>query len=169
MTDIYDKESAWDLASILKDCKEAKINYFNPFSGIKPPQILTVSFTDKYIFVLLRNGDLLQISVDVCRVIKKNTILPYMTPTLVKLNTKIYDIACGTEHIIARGRDCCLYGWGSNEYGQLGLKNVHYKEIPTRIDNIKGKVMQIFAAGYNSYYIDDQNKLYGFGSVSLYI
>jgi serine/threonine protein kinase/alpha-tubulin suppressor-like RCC1 family protein len=43
-------------------------------------------------------------------------------PTLIDSISDIHGIRCGARHVLAKSKNC-IYSWGSNTYGQLGLGN----------------------------------------------
>ena len=46
---------------------------------------------------------------------------------------KPISIAMGSDHTIFLSENGTLWAWGSNKYGQLGLKNTTDRPVPTRI------------------------------------
>lgn len=88
---------------------------------------------------------------------------------------KIIDIACGWNHSFAL-TDCGeIYGWGSNQYGQLGLKQSHcdnsignkYISVPIKI-RIEFKVKKIAAGLRHSVVISDDGRVFVTGSGNKY-
>ncbi|KAK0157859.1 hypothetical protein PV328_011549 [Microctonus aethiopoides] len=88
---------------------------------------------------------------------------------------KIIDIACGWNHSFAL-TDCGeIYGWGSNQYGQLGLKQLHcdnsiankYISVPIKI-KIEFKVKKIAAGLRHSAVISDDGRVFVTGSGNKY-
>ncbi|VXB27790.1 conserved hypothetical protein [Flavobacterium sp. 9AF] len=55
------------------------------------------------------------------------------TPTQVGTDTNWLDVSDGWNHTIALKTDGTLWGWGNNEYGQLGDNTTVNKPIPTQI------------------------------------
>ena len=62
----------------------------------------------------------------------KNSYNPfYNTPRYTKYSINIKKIACGRSHSIMKSEQGCVYGFGSNRYGQLGLPPVDSRRTPT--------------------------------------
>ena len=168
-------KDVWGVQKLLKEKdkkKEMVINNtlfsFNPYYSTDSPSILTLHHTSKAVYVLLKNGKVFKFS----RENKKQAIENVYTnkiPYEIKLNTKIMDLSCGIEHVLVRGRDCKIYSWGVNSYGQLGIENIKIGpnvEIsePTSITKLnERKINQIFAVDYCSFCVDENNRTFGFG------
>ena len=168
-------KDVWGVQKLLNEKdkkKEMVINNtlfsFNPYYSTDSPSILTLHHTSKAVYVLLKNGKVFKFS----RENKKQAIENVYTnkiPYEIKLNTKIMDLSCGIEHVLVRGRDCKIYSWGVNSYGQLGIENIKIGpnvEIsePTSITKLnERKITQIFAVDYCSFCVDENNKTFGFG------
>ena len=165
----------WGIQSILKEKEERKemILYnslsFNPYYSMDSPSILTLTHTTKAVYVLLKNGKVFQFSRENNKKHVIENIYSNQIPYEIKLNTKIMDLSCGIEHVLVRGRDCKIYSWGINSYGQLGIENIKVGpnvEIsePTAISKLnERKINQIFAVDYCSFCVDENNKIFGFG------
>ena len=168
-------KDVWGVQKLLKEKdkkKEMIINNtlfsFNPYYSTDSPSILTLHHTSKAVYVLLKNGKVFKFF----RENKKQAIenvYANKIPYEIKLNTKIMDLSCGIEHVLVRGRDCKIYSWGVNSYGQLGIENIKIGpnvEIsePTSITKLnERKITQIFAVDYCSFCVDENNKTFGFG------
>ena len=141
---------------------------FNPYYSTDSPSILTLHHTSKAVYVLLKNGKVFKFSRENKKLLTEN-IYTNKIPYEIKLNTKIMDLSCGIEHVLVRGRDCKIYSWGVNSYGQLGIENIKIGpnvEIsePTSITKLnERKINQIFAVDYCSFCVDENNRTFGFG------
>ena len=141
---------------------------FNPYYSTDSPSILTLHHTSKAVYVLLKNGKVFKFSRENKKLQTEN-IYTNKIPYEIKLNTKIMDLSCGIEHVLVRGRDCKIYSWGVNSYGQLGIENIKIGpnvEIsePTSITKLnERKINQIFAVDYCSFCVDENNRTFGFG------
>ena len=168
-----EEEDLWGFKNILETNSNVNkdLYEFNPFYDPKSPFILTIEVTEKGMFILLRNGLIIKLTSD-----SKKIDSVYSNSKLnntISIGTKIIDISCGKEHILARGRDCRVYSWGINSYGQLGIEKKIEKlgpnaEInkPTEIEELSNrKINQIFTFDYTSFCIDPINDVYGFGKV----
>ena len=144
---------------------------FNPYYNPRSPFILTIEVSQKGMFILLRNGLIIKLSNEQRKIdsIYSNSKLNNM----ISIGTKIVDISCGIQHILARGRDCRIYSWGINSYGQLGLEKLGLNaEIvkPTEIELLSDKkINQIYSFEYTSFCVDSMNDVYGFGKVKYII
>ena len=168
-------KDVWGVQKLLKEKdkkKEMVLNNtlfsFNPFYSTDSPSILTLHHTSKAVYVLLKNGKVFKFSRENKKLQTEN-IYTTKIPYEIKLNTKIMDLSCGIEHVLVRGRDCKIYSWGVNSYGQLGIENIKIGpnvEIsePTSITKLnERKINQIFAVDYCSFCVDENNRTFGFG------
>ena len=94
----------------------------------------------------------------------------YYSDTKVKKLNRVFedykfsDIAAGRNHILALDEQGYLYGWGSNTFGQLGIgTSGDSSESPVRIYSTK-KFKTIACSELSSYAIDENGKLYAWGS-----
>ena len=60
----------------------------------------------------------------------------------------IIAIAAGHNHSLALAADGCVYAWGNNRYGQLGLGAVGKQNTPQQILALKDKNILAIVAGY---------------------
>ena len=168
-------KDVWGVQKLLKEKdkkKEMVLNNtlfsFNPYYSTDSPSILTLHHTSKAVYVLLKNGKVFKFSRENKKLQTEN-IYTNKIPYEIKLNTKIMDLSCGIEHVLVRGRDCKIYSWGVNSYGQLGIENIKIGpnvEIsePTSITKLnERKINQIFAVDYCSFCVDENNRTFGFG------
>ena len=165
----------WGVQTILKEKDERKemILYnslsFNTYYSTDSPSILTLTHTTKAVYILLKNGKVFKFSRENNKKQMIENIYSNKIPYEIKLNTKIMDLSCGIEHVLVRGRDCKIYSWGINSYGQLGIENIKVGpnvEIsePTPISKLsERKINQICAVNYCSFCVDENNKMFGFG------
>ncbi len=78
----------------------------------------------------------------------------------------LIDVKCGASHAIALSKNGYVYIWGSNKFGQLGIKDTIMLDVPTRLESIQESVIQVACGRYTSYVLTNQAQLYGFGSDS---
>jgi alpha-tubulin suppressor-like RCC1 family protein len=73
----------------------------------------------------------------------------------------IKKIVCGDDHIISLTHSNEIYGWGYNNYGQLGLKDITQINLPHKLDlsNIK----DIICGFRHSIAITHSNEIYVWG------
>jgi alpha-tubulin suppressor-like RCC1 family protein len=90
-------------------------------------------------------------------------------PTKVKgLNeNKIKMISCGFNHSMALTESGCVYSWGYNEFGQLGIANQIYSNSPKQIE-MKDMIIDKIACGHShSLLLTNNGVIYAFGDNSL--
>lgn len=165
------------LSNISNDIQE--VLSYNPYYEANSPFILSIEFTNKSIYFLLKNGNIVkfggQTPPTASRRRMEEVYSSIDSPQQIKIPTKVIDISCGYEHCLARGRDCKIFSWGINSYGQLGLENLNVgfsseKLEPDFIPKLNQyKIVQIYATQYNSFCIADDNAIFGFGNVSIVI
>eukprot|EP01080_Neovahlkampfia_damariscottae_P000518 gene518-8031_t len=87
-------------------------------------------------------------------------------------HTNIIEIACGQKHNLILKNDGHAYGFGSNQYGQLGIgSSNNEKDIATLVDQDAGGgflVKHIFAGEYFSMLITRTGSLMSFGNNNAY-
>lgn len=170
------KKDPWklnkSLTNISNDIQD--VLSYSPFYDTDNPFILSIEFTNKSIFLLLKNGNIVKFggqSPQQSGSRIEDIFSSYDRPQQIKIPTKVIDISCGYEHCLARGRDCKIFSWGINSYGQLGLDNFNVgfsseKVEPDFIPKLNQyKIVQIYATQYNSFCIADDNSIFGFGNV----
>jgi alpha-tubulin suppressor-like RCC1 family protein len=57
------------------------------------------------------------------------------------LGKRVVDVAIGPRHVVVATEDNLLFGWGSNEHGQLGTAFSTLVKIPTLLCTLKGKTL----------------------------
>ena len=83
---------------------------------------------------------------------------------------KITQISLGDNHMVALDIDEKVYTWGSNSYGQLGQGLTSGSNVPICISDMsesilgKKKVVQISAGDWQTVAIDEEGKVYTWGS-----
>lgn len=76
----------------------------------------------------------------------------------------IKSISCGASYALALTNNGLVYGWGSNEFYQLGSTEFAYTSIPVLIDQLPNNVAQISTGRYTSYALTTDHLLYGWGA-----
>lgn len=77
----------------------------------------------------------------------------------------IIQTAVGTYHTVALDSTGRVYAWGLNSVGQLGDGTTSNRNLPTEVTALSGKkIIQIFAYGSNVFALDDQGRVYSWGS-----
>lgn len=165
------KEQVNELKLLLKESSRNK-NILNDYNPYKLNDILVVTSTNHTIFVLLRNGTLISIGDYSYTLGRKVVEAPLLKDKLspIFFKRKIIDIACGKDHVLVKNEEFRLYTWGNNFYGQLGIPNFpttweSNKEEPIELTFFNSnKVKQITCGAYNSFAINENNTVYGWGS-----
>lgn len=89
------------------------------------------------------------------------------TPTQINELTEIIQLAAGQDHVLALDMQGCIYIWGSNQYGQLGVgQDVQNFAKPTLLDVFEDTVAQIYAGPTCSFAITKEGLLYSWGQNS---
>lgn len=159
-----------DFNELLKEQFSNK-NIINDFSPFISNDILVIEATKNSIIILLKNGTVISIGEDSHTLGRKIIDLnDKLKPNKILFKKPIVDISCGRDHCLAKSDEYRVYTWGNNFYGQLGLPNFPMtwesnKEEPTEIVYFSQKMpIQIKCGNYNSFCIDEENNLYGWGS-----
>ncbi|CAJ0861033.1 13339_t:CDS:1, partial [Entrophospora sp. SA101] len=79
---------------------------------------------------------------------------------------KFNDVACGENHTLAITKNHELYVWGWGGMFQLGRRfnpRLHGKGSGLAPERIMKNVKQVFCGSWNSFVIDENNKLYVWG------
>jgi alpha-tubulin suppressor-like RCC1 family protein len=93
------------------------------------------------------------------KVNKRNTKKPKTIPGLKNIKA----VATGSTHSLVLDYQGKVYGFGRNNYGQLGLgKGIEIVPVPTLIPGLE-KITAIFAKYNLSFALDKQGNLYEFG------
>lgn len=78
----------------------------------------------------------------------KNSYNPfYSSPRYTKYSINVKKISCGKSHTIMKSEQGCIYVFGSNQYGQLGLPIVQSRRTPTLLPFSKKLSCWHIAAG----------------------
>ena len=151
-----------------------KIKYIPFFEN----HILLIQNTSKSVYILLRNGTILQINQETFEDDANIEIETFFLPIIVKIQVKIIDLSCGNDHCLALGTYNKVFSWGSDSFGQLGLPDFYLgsherKDDPTEISirhfHKSKKIIRIYARNNSSFAIAENNYVYGWGMVINYI
>ncbi|MCL2371495.1 IPT/TIG domain-containing protein [Candidatus Saccharibacteria bacterium] len=85
----------------------------------------------------------------------------------VMAGSDIVMIATGTTHSIALGSDGNIFGWGSNDAGQLGNNSLSSSDVPVAVSATwaQGRVPRMIAAAVNrSFTMMNDGSLYAWGN-----
>ncbi len=98
-------------------------------------QWLNVITGDYFSFALKNNGSLWGWGRNVAAILGDTTYTNKSIPTQVGTSTNwlSYKIATGEYHVVALKNDGTIWGWGGNNYGQLGDSMLNTKFYPTQI------------------------------------
>lgn len=76
----------------------------------------------------------------------------------------IIKISSSFMHLLALNNNGQVYGFGFNNYGQLGLGYISFEEINPSIIPGLNNIIDISAGNVHSLVVDDKGNVYGFGS-----
>lgn len=77
---------------------------------------------------------------------------------------KIVSIFAGGEHSFCISEANEIYGFGWNEFGQLGVQTGRSQNIPLLIESLKDEIISTIALGFNhSLFLSKTGKVYGCG------
>ena len=83
------------------------------------------------------------------------------------LNETIVEIAVGNNHVLALTENGTIYGWGLNNYGQVGNGTVANQLEQATVINIYGnelsKIIRVEANGDNSFAINEDGQVFAWG------
>ncbi|KAL9656652.1 hypothetical protein ABK040_002923 [Willaertia magna] len=81
---------------------------------------------------------------------------------------RIIEASCGDSHILLLSESGKLFGFGDNNYGQLGVKEISdYGEVvfkESQIDHIYSKIVKVYTTYNTSFVLTENGELYGCGS-----
>jgi alpha-tubulin suppressor-like RCC1 family protein len=163
-------ELSSDFNEILKEqfSNKSIINDFSPFLS---NDVLILESTKTSIIILLKNGIVLSIGEESPTLGRRIVdINDKLKPNKIIFKRQVLDISCGRDHCLAKTDEFRIFSWGNNFYGQLGIVNFPMtwesnKDEPTELMFFaQKKSLQIKAGQYNSFSIDDENNIYGWGS-----
>ena len=81
---------------------------------------------------------------------------------------KVIGISAGNYHSLALLESGEVYGWGSNENGQIGGGNLMVRKYPEAISGIPGKALSIASGDYHSLVEIENGVVYGWGDNSFW-
>lgn len=89
---------------------------------------------DGYSAVLTEKGDIYSFGKGSFGRLGNGNVSSLSVPKKIRFGVKFKDIACGGRHMLAKGVDGELYGWGYNFYNQIGVFNGQDYENPVNVD-----------------------------------
>ena len=91
----------------------------------------------------------------------------YLKPHIIGLTEDIIvDISCGVQHALVLTSNGNIYGWGDNQYGQVGLGQGSEAFIPkpTRISKFNDIIITIMCSFNRSFALTKEGMVYSWGS-----
>jgi RCC1 and BTB domain-containing protein len=90
----------------------------------------------------------------------------YFKPTKVNVlnENKIKMISCGGCHSLALTESGCVYVWGDNEFGQLGIENIKSLNTPKILELKDIRIDKISCGANHSLLLTNDRVIYAFGS-----
>lgn len=86
------------------------------------------------------------------------------SPTKINFsNVNVVSVDCGQYHTMALTTNDKLYGWGYNNYGQLGLGNNKNQYLP-RLVNLKKTIISVSCMQFHTFALTKKGELYCWGS-----
>nr|CAG4708720.1 unnamed protein product [Naegleria fowleri] len=82
-------------------------------------------------------------------------------------NEEIWQLVAGDSHVLLL-TNLKLYGWGLNNWGQLGDGSTTTRQLPVEILTHSGSIIYIAAGTDNSFYVNTAGQLYAWGRNSEY-
>ena len=82
-------------------------------------------------------------------------------------NINVCNVVCGSVHNIAIDSKGCLYGWGDNKAGQLGLSGLSSEEYfttPIKIDNTRYNIVSLAMKELHSIGVNAYGNVFSWGS-----
>jgi alpha-tubulin suppressor-like RCC1 family protein len=76
---------------------------------------------------------------------------------------RVVRISCGGQHSLALSESGRVYGWGWNEFGQLGFENSLLIHIPKIIELSDVKICKIGCGAYHTLLLSESGVIYTFG------
>jgi alpha-tubulin suppressor-like RCC1 family protein len=142
------------------------IFHYRPF---RENDVLCAESTENEIIMLLKNGTVIAWGCDPAfGSMKIDTAWDFAYQ--LNIPTRVVNISCGRDHIMAKGINHRIYSWGSNNYNQLGHSSDKlYVYEPTEIIlPSSDKVDTIIAKGDSSFAVTDKKEIYAWGKVLLF-
>lgn len=88
------------------------------------------------------------------------------TPALIPGISKITQLACGVNHVLALDASGNIWGWGANEQNQLGRRLFTRNQdsyAPTQVRVCRGDAAHIASGDYHSFAVDGSDNVWGWG------
>lgn len=90
---------------------------------------------------------------------QENALLPTVVPKLPKIKM----VSCGERFTVCVDYDGCLWSFGDNEHGQLGLKNKNNRKSPHKIEVNMPMVRSISCGSAHTLVLTEDTNLWSFG------
>ncbi|AML49121.1 hypothetical protein AYM02_07255 [Coxiella burnetii] len=91
----------------------------------------------------------------------------HLLSPLLLVTDRIIQLTAGHNHILALTRNGCVFAWGNNWFGQLGLGNREAIAQPTLLLfpdlSSSDRIIQLAAGGYHSFARTEKNRVFGWG------
>ena len=127
-------------------------------------QILAVAEGEHHALLLLDNGKIYCWGDNEDGQLGDGTTTDSKRPCLVKgIPGQVLAIATGDRHSLVLLESGQVFGWGSNELGQLGDRTTLNRNRPQLIEGIPGKVVSVAAGSFHSLVLLESGEIYGCG------
>ena len=78
-------------------------------------------------------------------------------------SNKVVKVSAGDAHSLLLLDDGSVLSFGSNEYGQLGLGESEGEDLPVKIENISGTIVDVVASIASSFLLMEDGSVFSFG------
>ncbi len=120
--------------------------------------------TANYTVAIDKNGLVWAWGVNLVGQLGDNTITPRCTPVSVAGTTKTFcQITTGLGHTVAIDKNGTVWGWGRNDFGQLGDNTVISKRTPVSVAGTTKTFCQIGAGVSHTIAIDKNGRVWTWG------
>eukprot|EP01080_Neovahlkampfia_damariscottae_P012581 gene12581-6401_t len=127
--------------------------------------VAQISAGKQYSLILLKNGSVFSFGyTEYGRMGTGTTVFMFKTPTLISSIQNITQIKAGHSHSLALNHLGEVFSFGRNYHGQLGIGNTANQYSPVKILNLEKPIIKISVGGVFSMILDNEGKLFGFGS-----
>lgn len=135
-------------------------NVFPELNGL--PGDIEMELEETDIISLDENGKITALKPGVARIKVKESISDLETYITVKVSDKDIQLKQGYYFTLGLKSDGTVWGWGYNNYGELGIGNRTTKRVPVQTLNLKD-IVDIGVGNYHSVAVTKDGKVYTWG------
>ncbi|CAD8049440.1 unnamed protein product [Paramecium sonneborni] len=98
----------------------------------------------------------------------RRSIIQNLNPQPIKMKKPILDIFTGASHafvkVLLKDNKQRIYGWGLNNYGQLGIGNQENQQLPIQVEFFENMdIIDIVGGEHHTIALDCEGNVYSFG------